>query len=357
MLTITSNSSLPGFSTPARYSVANGATLVVSNAVIDADIASMLGTTNFAAGAAIGFDTPTTRTYSSNITDTSQGALGLTKLGSNVLTLTGNNSYTGTTTINAGTLSINGNSTTTLSGQITGAGQFRQSVGGIAGSLTINNDANDFTGQFSAEGAYGSKVFFTSIADFGTASALGKGTAGTAISFNHGWLVYTGTNSSSSNRTWRADNSAVIENSSATGVLTLSGNFAQNSTNGTFTLRGSNTGANTFAGSISANVSGAGSLLNLAKDGSGRWILSGNNSYTGNTTVSGGILQFAKTASLYNGTAASWTTSNITVNSGATLALNVGGAGEFSTGNVTTLLTNLGGLGGAVNNNGLRSGS
>jgi autotransporter-associated beta strand protein len=170
-------------------------------------------------------------------------------------------------------------------------------------------------------------------------------------------MVYTGTASSSSNRTWSGVNSNTIENNSATGVLTLSGNYAQSIANGTFTLRGSNTGANTFAGNISAAASGAGSLLSLTKDGAGTWILSGNNTYTGITTVSGGILQFAKTASLYNATTASWTASNITVNSGATLALNVGGVGEFSAGNVTSRLTGLGGLGGAVNNNGLRSGS
>jgi autotransporter-associated beta strand protein len=95
----------------------------------------------------------------------------------------------------------------------------------------------------------------------------------------------------------------------------------------------------------------------LAKTGAGTWVLTGNNTYTGTTTISAGTLQFAKTASLYNSTAASWTASNIIVNSGATLALNVGGTGEFSTGNVTSLLTNLGGLGGTVNNNGLQAGS
>ena len=63
--------------------------------------------------------------------------------------------------------------------------------------------------------------------------------------------------------------------------------------------------------------------------------------YAGVTTVSAGTLQFAKTAALYNGTEASWTAANLNVASGATLALNVGGSGEFSTGNVTTLLTNL----------------
>ena len=95
----------------------------------------------------------------------------------------------------------------------------------------------------------------------------------------------------------------------------------------------------------------------MTKVGSGTLTLTGANTYTGNTTISSGTLQFAKQTSLYNGTNASWTAANIKVASGGTLALNVGGASEFSTGNVTTLLTNLGGLGGAVSNNGLQSGS
>ncbi|MBC7368959.1 MAG: autotransporter-associated beta strand repeat-containing protein [Undibacterium sp.] len=49
----------------------------------------------------------------------------------------------------------------------------------------------------------------------------------------------------------------------------------------------------------------------------------------------------------------SWTAANIRGLSGATLALNVGGTGEFTTGNVTALLTNLP----TINNNGLKSGS
>ncbi|MDB6175648.1 MAG: autotransporter [Chthoniobacteraceae bacterium] len=100
---------------------------------------------------------------------------------------------------------------------------------------------------------------------------------------------------------------------------------------------------------LSGAVTGAGGL---AKTSTGTLVLSGTNNYSGATRVSAGTLQFAKTASLYNGATASWTAANLTVASGATAAFNVGGAGEFTAGNldiVKGLGTATGGfLGGSV---------
>ncbi len=81
----------------------------------------------------------------------------------------------------------------------------------------------------------------------------------------------------------------------------------------------------------------------VTQNGAGTTTLSGTNTYTGVTTISSGVLQFGKEVSLYGGTKASWTGTNITVKNGATLALNVGGTGEFTSGDVSTLLTSLGG--------------
>jgi autotransporter-associated beta strand protein len=105
-------------------------------------------------------------------------------------------------------------------------------------------------------------------------------------------------------------------------------------------------------GTVAANLAGT---VGLTKTGAGVAILSGTNSYGGVTTISAGMLQFATRSALYGGTSALWTAANL--NTSGTLAVNVGGSGEFDTGDVTTLLTNLGGTGGAVNNNGLRAGS
>ncbi len=135
VLTIASTAALPGWDTNGRYSVASGATLAVYNALTDGNIATMLGTTNFAAGSSIGFDTTTaSRTYPVPIGNTAQGMLGLTKLGANTLTLNQANTFSGPTTVTGtGILTIQnpGALGTTASGTSVASGARLELDGGI----------------------------------------------------------------------------------------------------------------------------------------------------------------------------------------------------------------------------------
>ncbi|MEI6604022.1 MAG: autotransporter-associated beta strand repeat-containing protein, partial [Verrucomicrobiota bacterium] len=104
---------------------------------------------------------------------------------------------------------------------------------------------------------------------------------------------------------------------------------------------------------INGNMSGTGGMT---KNGSGTGIvvLNGTNTYTGPTTVNGGILQLTKPGALYNATEASWIPANISVASGATLRVNVGGASDFTPAQAGTLISN---LVKGISNNGLKAGS
>lgn len=94
--------------------------------------------------------------------------------------------------------------------------------------------------------------------------------------------------------------------------------------------------ANAFSG-ILGGATADDNNFTLTKQGAGTLTLSGANTYTGVTTVSVGILQFATQVSLYNNVTANWTATNLIVNSGATAAFNVGGAGEFTSSDIAIL--------------------
>ncbi len=112
------------------------------------------------------------------------------------------------------------------------------------------------------------------------------------------------------------------------------------------------------------NVSGAmtgpggftviGTWIAFARGNDSELSLWGTNTYTGQTTVHQGALFIKKAAALYNADPTQWTPAKITVHPSATLVLSVGGAGEFSGAQVSTLLAN---LTTGVNSNGLMAGS
>ncbi len=142
-----------------------------------------------------------------------------------------------------------------------------------------------------------------------------------------------------------------LNNSSTTNTLHVAGAISGN-TGGTAAVKDL-----IFSGAggriqLSGNISngGASDVKLTVGTSSATVVLSGTNTQTGamavnsgnSTTEVGGTLQFAKRVSVYNADTAQWTAANLIANSFGTLAFNVGGTGEFTTTDVTTLLTNLG---------------
>jgi autotransporter-associated beta strand protein len=89
--------------------------------------------------------------------------------------------------------------------------------------------------------------------------------------------------------------------SASTATLGLGGPVRGTATAGTtlLTLDGANTGANTISGNISDGTGGGD--LAVSKAGFGTWVLCGSNSYSGGTSITGGMLVAENAAAIPSG--------------------------------------------------------
>ena len=120
------------------------------------------------------------------------------------------------------------------------------------------------------------------------------------------------------------------------GAMSIAGNVA----NGGFLLTLGGTGV---ASSLTGNLSGTGGLT---KTGSGSWLVSGTNTYTGPTTVNNGTLQFGTSSSLANSAVIINATS-----AGTAALLDLNGS------NATITTLTFGGVGGTASANNLSTGA
>ena len=190
------------FSSSSATTVASGATLDMNNT--NQTIASLAGSGTVQLGSGTlttGGDNSST-TFSGNISGTG----GLTKAGSGTFTLSGANSYSGATTVSSGTLqasasnAFSSNSAVTVaSGATLDLNNISQTVGSLAGSGTVqlgsgtlttgdNNSSTTFSGNISGAGGLtkaGTGTFTLS----GTISGVG-----TSVTVNGGTVILAGSN-------------------------------------------------------------------------------------------------------------------------------------------------------------------
>ncbi|OKO72742.1 hypothetical protein AC630_30295 [Bradyrhizobium sp. AS23.2] len=249
------------------------------------------------------------------------GQSSITKSGAGALTLSAANTYSGGTTVNEGSTLVVGNA------QALGSGTLTLNGGTIGVTVTFNGSytiANNIaaTGDPIYNVLTGSTVNLTGVLSGSGDVVVNKasGYAGTLIlaganTYTGPTVVDAGTLQAGSTSAFGSNSAVTIASgavldlagfSNAIGSLAGAGTVTNSGGAATLTSGGDNT-STMFSGTIR---DGTGSLT-LTKTGTGLLLLSGSNTYTGATAVSGGTLQV-------DGSIAS--SSLITVQAGAALS-------------------------------------
>ena len=254
------------------------------------------------AGASFAYNAGTNLTFNGTIT----GAGAFAKRGNGTLTLTGNNTYTGGTTISAGTLAGNSDS---LQGNIanTAALVFNQSANGTysgilsgSGSLTKNGAATLTLAGANANSG-------TTLVNSGTLATQGDERLGnsSALTVSSGALFQLGGNET-------------LGSIAGAGAIDLQSNR--------LTAGGDNTSA-----AFSGNITGGGSLT---KSGTGTLSLNGTNSLGSGLSIRGGTLAITSGTTTANGVVSvdNLTSANATLSLGGSAVLNLAGASSVTIG-------------------------
>jgi fibronectin-binding autotransporter adhesin len=321
-----STASLPGYNASGSVSVAAGAAVggyVGSGYWSEANFATLVVNAKWTAGAALAIDTGKgDYSYSTVLANGGTGgtaSIGLTKTGSNALTLAAANTYSGTTTVLAGTLTegvnsalgagdltIAGGSYFNLAGHTDSVGFVSLTQGFVVGSGTLASTVGFYVAWGSVTTVMAGPVDLTKSATPGETREVVLNCANLHTGTTY---VYDGTLT------------AGIDNALGTGGLTISTrsggaaavfNLAGHTdsvglvtlVSGTLAGGGTLTSTSGFlvqSGSVNVVLAGA---VSLTKTGFGAVILRDNNAYTGGTAIYGGTLQIGNYTATGSGTVA-----------------------------------------------------
>ncbi|EEK7590069.1 fibronectin-binding autotransporter adhesin ShdA, partial [Salmonella enterica subsp. enterica serovar Agona] len=287
------------------------------------------------------------------------GSGSLVKTGTGELTLSGDNSYSGTTTITDGTLiaaSVNalGSGDIDNSGVLqVGEGELKNTLFGSGslvktgtGELTLNGD-NDYSGGTTIDDGVliAASVNALGSGDIDNSGVLqvGEGELKNTL-FGSGSLVKTGT----------GELTLSGDNTYSGGTTISDGTLIADHADSLGTGAVANSGVlQVGEGELENTLSGSGSLV---KTGTGELTLGGDNSYSGDTTIADGTLIAANVNALGSGNIdnsgtlmldanGAFELANITTHSGATTALAAGStldAGQLTQEDGSTLSIDLG---------------
>ncbi len=294
-------------------------------------------------------------TLDNNVTGEGQ----IVKSGSDELIVTGDNNYSGGTTISGGTLTADhadslGTGTIANSGVLqVGEGELENTLSGSGslvktgtGELTLSGD-NTYSGGTTITGG-------TLTADH--ADSLGTGAIANSgvLQVGEGELENTLSGSGSLVKTGTGELTLSGDNTYSGGTTISGGTLTADHADSLGTGAIANSGVlQVGEGELENTLSGSGSLV---KTGTGELTLSGDNSYSGATTISDGTLIAANVNALGSGNIdnsgtlmldanGAFELANITTHSGATTALAAGStldAGQLTQENGSTLSIDLG---------------
>lgn len=302
----------------------NGGALANNSSTIHSTFAGAI--TLGASGSTVSVPTSDRRLKLSGNVGDGGSAFGLTKSGSGTLFLSGTNTYTGQTSISSGAIHLEGGAAIADTGSValTATGTvLTLDVSEAIGALSGVSGTVIFIGSHTLTTSSGLDTSFAGSIQ-GTGGGLTKDGAGTltlsGANFHTGTTTVNGGNLTLSGGSAIDNTGAVVLANTAGVVLTLSNSERIGSLSGGGTTGGNvSLGASTLTTGDATDTTFAGVLSGvgggLTKAGTGKFTLTGTNTYSGTTTISAGTLEIGN-----GGTTGSLGTGGVVDN--ATLVIN-----------------------------------